>query len=98
MFFTQKLVGDVVFGGRPVTQEHAISVYDAHIQEVQTTVPENRLLIYNLGDGWGPLCRHLEVAIPPQDYPYLREQGVVVHAYLVSLAHSEPGESGGTAL
>ena len=69
MFFTQKLVGDIVFGGRPVTRDHAISIYNAHIQDVKNTVPEHRLLIYNLGDGWEPLCRHLEVEIPSQDYP-----------------------------
>ena len=69
MFFTQKLVGDIVFGGRPVTRDRAIAIYEAHIQDVKDTVPEHRLLIYNLGDGWDPLCKHLEVEIPMQDYP-----------------------------
>ncbi|SPF76056.1 hypothetical protein ALP8811_01055 [Aliiroseovarius pelagivivens] len=68
-FFSQKLVGDTVFGGRPVTRDHAISIYEAHIQDVKDTVPEHRLLVHGLGDGWAPLCRHLEVEIPQQDYP-----------------------------
>ena len=28
-----------------------------------------QLLIYKLGDGWGPLCTHLDVPAPDIPYP-----------------------------
>ena len=36
--------------------------------EVKATIPADRLLIYNLIDGWGPLCEFLNKPIPNQDW------------------------------
>jgi len=36
---------------------------------VKETVPADRLLIYQLGSGWEPLCTHLGVAVPEIPYP-----------------------------
>ena len=63
------LVGNQVFGGRPHDQAHAIGTYEAHVQAVLATVPAERLLVHELGDGWEPLCRHLGVPVPDQPYP-----------------------------
>ena len=35
--------------------------------EVKDKIPADRLLIYNLTDGWGPLCEFLNKPIPNQD-------------------------------
>ncbi|WP_260516603.1 sulfotransferase family protein [Aliiroseovarius sp. M344] len=67
--FSQKLVGDQVFGGRPVTRDRAISVYEAHQKSVIREVASDRLLVYKVGDGWKPLCRHLGVDVPDQPFP-----------------------------
>ncbi len=63
------LVRDRVFGGKPQDREHAIALYQANVEAVKATVPEQRLLIHSLGDGWAPLCAYLGVAIPTQPYP-----------------------------
>ena len=42
-----------------------------HDAEVQATVPKHRLLVYQVGQGWGPLCDFLGVATP--DGPFPRE-------------------------
>ncbi|WP_082152511.1 sulfotransferase family protein [Candidatus Rhodobacter oscarellae] len=60
---------DLTFDKRPLDRDHCISVYKAHVREVLDTVPKERLLIHNLGDGWKPLCKHLGVAIPDAPYP-----------------------------
>lgn len=67
--FSQVLVGEKVFGSRPVEREHAISVYEDNVKQVIETVPEERLLIYKIGDGWEPLCRHLDVSVPDEPFP-----------------------------
>ena len=63
------LIAAKVFGGRMADRAHAIATYEANVREVMATIPAPRLLVYKLGDGWEPLCRHLGVAVPDQPYP-----------------------------
>jgi Sulfotransferase domain len=42
----------------------AIAAYEAHIREVRTTVPPERLLEYRVEQGWAPLCAFLGVPVP----------------------------------
>ena len=63
------LVRDKVFGGKPEDRAHAIAIYEANVKAVKATVPKDRLLVHNLGDGWEPLCAHLGVPTPNQPYP-----------------------------
>ena len=39
-------------------------VYYEHIENVKKTIPNDRLLIYRVNEGWGPLCEFLDVDIP----------------------------------
>jgi hypothetical protein len=63
------LIRDQVFGGRVDDREHAIAIYEENVRAVKATVPPERLLVHNLGDGWNPLCAHLGVPVPAQPYP-----------------------------
>jgi hypothetical protein len=38
-------------------------------EEVQRTVPEERLLVFEVRDGWEPLCRFLGVDVPDKPFP-----------------------------
>ncbi|KAI1259049.1 P-loop containing nucleoside triphosphate hydrolase protein [Xylariaceae sp. FL1019] len=44
-------------------------VYTRHHEEVKKLVPPERLLEYRVQDGWGPLCKFLDVPIP-KDRPF----------------------------
>jgi hypothetical protein len=44
-------------------------IYEAHVETVKATIPPERLLVHNLGDGWEPLCAHLGALVPVQPYP-----------------------------
>lgn len=63
------LIRDVVFQGRPADRAHAIATYEANVAAVKATVPAERLLVHQPGDGWEPLCRHLGVPVPEIPYP-----------------------------
>ncbi len=65
-----KLIGDGVFGGRIDDRDHMISVYKKNISEVQAAFGPDRLLTYQLGSGWEPLCRFLACPVPDQPYPH----------------------------
>lgn len=38
--------------------------YETHIQDVQAAIPANRLLTFNVKQGWEPLCNFLDVPVP----------------------------------
>jgi hypothetical protein len=40
-----------------------------HTEEVRRTIPRDRLLIYETGQGWEPLCRFLGLPVPPTPFP-----------------------------
>lgn len=60
---------DISFDGRPLDRDHCIATYEAHVEKVRETIPQKRLLVHSLGDGWEPLCAHLGVPIPDMPYP-----------------------------
>ena len=43
--------------------------YREHNQRVQAIVPANNLLVFNVKEGWQPLCKFLDCAVPSQDFP-----------------------------
>lgn len=57
------------FGERLGEPEHALAVYRAHIAEVKAAIEPDRLLVYDVAEGWGPLCRHLGVPVPSVPFP-----------------------------
>ncbi|KAJ9199299.1 hypothetical protein DTO166G4_9112 [Paecilomyces variotii] len=44
-------------------------VYLDHVAEVRSLVPPERLLEYNINDGWGPLCEFLGEEVPDTPFP-----------------------------
>jgi len=63
------LIWDGIFAGRMDDRDWVIECYEAHNAKVIDTVPPERLLIYEPGQGWAPLCAFLDVAIPDEPYP-----------------------------
>ncbi|MGR3272506.1 sulfotransferase family protein [Thalassococcus profundi] len=61
---------DVFLGDRFDSEERAIKDFEAHVAEVKSVIPANRLLVYELGSGWEPLCEFLGVSVPEQTYPH----------------------------
>lgn len=49
--------------------EHALAVYRANTAAVKAEIAADRLLVYDVAQGWEPLCRHLGVAVPPIPFP-----------------------------
>lgn len=68
-FMVHELIGRQTFDDRLRDRDYAMSVYNAHTAEVQATVLPERLLTYEVGAGWEPLCAFLGVDVPDTDYP-----------------------------
>lgn len=48
-------------------------VYADHVQEVKRTIPAERLLEFNVKQGWKPLCDFLQVPVPSQPFPQVND-------------------------
>ena len=59
------------FQGRFLERDRAIEVFEKHVAEVRGTVPPERLLEFDVRQGWQPLCAFLDRPVPP-DTPFPR--------------------------
>jgi hypothetical protein len=62
------LIVEKTFGGS-LDKDNAIAVFNAHNEEVRRLVLPERLLVYETGEGWDPLCALLGVPGPATPYP-----------------------------
>lgn len=58
-------------------QAHCIEVYKRHVAEVKAQVPPERLLVFQVQEGWEPLCKFLNVPVPDEPFPHLNKRGDV---------------------
>jgi hypothetical protein len=48
----------------------AMAAYEAHNAHVRASVPADRLIDWQPGDGWEPLCDRLSLSAPGEDFPH----------------------------
>jgi hypothetical protein len=70
--FVDLLLGKVF--DRPRDHDNCINVFNRHNQEVQAQVRADRLLVFHVLEGWGPLCKFLGREVPQGiPFPHLNE-------------------------
>ena len=57
----------------------AVARYNSYIEEVKAALPPERLLVYSVADGWGPLCKFLDVPEPQMPFPRLNSRAQAKH-------------------
>lgn len=70
---TERLEWEGFFESKFADKAFAIEKFNQHIEEVKETVPSDRLLVYNLKEGWEPLCNFLNVPIPNHPLQHLND-------------------------
>lgn len=58
-----------LFDQRIHDEAHCIEVFNRHNQTVQQVIPKERLLVYDLAEGWAPLCVFLGREAPSTPMP-----------------------------
>ena len=68
-FFQACVYRDFVghFGDRAFIADY----FNRHVEAVKAQIPADRLLVYEVGEGWEPLCRFLGVPEPDEDFPHV---------------------------
>ena len=76
-------------GERP---EQLIAQFERHNELVKATVPAERLLVWEVTEGWGPLCEFLGVDVPAEPMPHANDRetflGRVIDGALAAIAAS----------
>ena len=70
LVFAKEVVNNRFFEGRTDDRDHTKAIFNAWNEEVQRTVPPDRLLVFDVKEGWEPLCRFLDVPVPATPFPH----------------------------
>jgi hypothetical protein len=77
MEMARKLVATDTFNGRFEDKDYAIEVFNRHTAEVRAAIDPKRLLVYDVAEGWTPLCKFLGVAEPAEAFPRLNDTATI---------------------
>jgi Sulfotransferase domain len=71
-----ELIWEREFDGRFEDRGYAIETFERHNEEVEQRVPAEKLLVYEVKEGWAPLCEFLGVEVPDEPFPHLNDAEV----------------------
>jgi Sulfotransferase domain len=71
-----ELIWERDLDGRFEDREYAIATFERHTEEVEQRVPAEKLLVYEVKEGWAPLCEFLGVEVPNKPFPHLNDAEV----------------------
>lgn len=63
------VITEGTFAGRPDDRAHCEAIFRQHNAAVQAAIPPERLLVFDVREGWAPLCAFLGVAMPEEPFP-----------------------------
>ena len=58
-------------------------VYYEHIESVKKIIPADKLLIYNVKEGWEPLCEFLDVDVPDIPFPKVNDTAEMIRNFAI---------------
>lgn len=78
--------------------EDMIAAAEAHNAAVIEALPPERLLVWRVSEGWGPLCEFLEVSVPDEPLPHVNDRetflGRVMDGALTKISEHRAAERG----
>jgi hypothetical protein len=69
-----ELVVKAALQGELDDADHAVAMFDRHTAEVRATIDSERLLIFDVREGWEPLCAFLGKSTPQGMFPKTNSQ------------------------
>ena len=71
---SRAVVWDGVFDGHFDDQAYAIEVFEENTRRVTREVDPDRLLVFEVSEGWKPLCDFLGVPVPDEPFPRVNDR------------------------
>jgi hypothetical protein len=76
-------------------REGASAAYERHCEEVRSEVPSEKLIEWQAGEGWEPICEGLGIALPGTDFPHENSSGDFMANVMKGIVAMEGAPSGG---
>ncbi|MEL7188709.1 MAG: sulfotransferase family protein [Pseudomonadota bacterium] len=70
---TNGTVWNRMFDGRQFEKDHAVRMFEQHNAAVQAELSPERLLVFEVKQGWEPLCAFLGKPVPDQPFPHVND-------------------------
>jgi len=74
---SRKLIWQRSHRGTMTDKAKAIAYYEEHIANVKAAVPPERLLVYTVDEGWGPLCDFIGAPQPSTPFPNVNDRAQI---------------------
>lgn len=73
-----EMLGNMIVGntfkGNIDDPDHCMDIFNKNVQAVKDAFEGDKLFVYNIGDGWEPLCKWLGVPVPDLPFPRTNNQ------------------------
>ena len=62
------------FDGRIRDRDFMVPYFEQRIAEIKDAIPDDRLLVYEVKQGWEPLCEFLDIPVPATPFPRINSR------------------------
>ncbi len=69
----EKIIWQGTFHDRFLEPHYAKKIFNEHIEKVKNSIPAEQLLIFDVSQGWQPLCEFLAVDVPTEPFPRVND-------------------------
>ena len=69
-----EFIQNQTFGCALTNRDGALCAYRRRIEDVKSAIAPERLLVFNVSEGWAPLCQFLDKPIPDAPFPRTNSQ------------------------
>ena len=66
--FIELILDEQTFHG-DFSDESVLAAFNRHVATVKREIPAERLLVFDVAEGWEPLCKFLDVPVPATPFP-----------------------------
>lgn len=74
MGFAKQTITEDHFQGRFLDKEFMEKIFNEHNEDVKKYVPADKLLVFDVTEGWEPLCKFLEAEVPNEPLPHTNKK------------------------
>ncbi|XP_039272568.2 uncharacterized protein LOC120346803 [Styela clava] len=82
--FGYKQIFDSKWFGRKMNEQLMKMKYRAHNAYVLQNAPRDKFLLFNMKEGWEPLCKFLGVPVPVEPFPHKNAGGTILNELLTT--------------
>ena len=68
-----------MFGAVDAGEETTVQFFTEWVEQVKAEIPADRLLVFEVKQGWGPLCEFLSVPVPEEPFPNVNDTKNMQH-------------------